>query len=99
MNTIGKNRKKLNLSVTDLSKELSTSPSMIESWELGLNMPELDQLIKMVEIFGKGADEILFGEVIDTLNITELSEDQRTIIHNLYDHFIHENEVLKNDSR
>ncbi|WP_416325157.1 helix-turn-helix domain-containing protein [[Eubacterium] hominis] len=63
MNTIGKNRKKLNLSVTDLSKELSTSPSMIESWELGINMPELDQLIKMVEIFGKDADEILFGEV------------------------------------
>lgn len=99
MNTIGKNRKKLNLSVTDLSKELSTSPSMIESWELGINMPELDQLIKMVEIFGKDADEILFGEVIDKLNITELSKDQRMIIHNLYDLFIHENEVLKNDSR
>lgn len=93
MNYISNYRKEKKLSINDLAKKLSVSSSILESWELGLNIPTLDQLIVLVKIFDSEADEILFNEKKERLSLETLDDVQKKIIHDLYNYFIHNNEV------
>lgn len=95
MNNISNYRKEKKLSINDLAKKISVSSSVLESWELGLNIPTLDQLILLVKIFDTEADDILFNEKKERLSLKNLDNTQRKIIHSLYNYFIHENEVKK----
>lgn len=99
MNNISKYRKEKKLSINDLAKKISVSSSVLESWELGLNIPTLDQLILLVKIFDTEADDLLFNEKKERLSLKNLDITQRKIVHSLYNYFIHENEVKKNDFR
>lgn len=99
MNNISKYRKEKKLSINDLAKKISVSSSVLESWELGLNIPTLDQLILLVKIFDTEADDLLFNEKKERLSLKNLDITQRKIVHNLNNYFIHENEVKKNDFR
>ena len=52
-------RKKSGLSQEQLAEQLSVSRQAISKWESGQGKPEIDNIIKLVEIYNVSADYIL----------------------------------------
>ena len=52
-------RKKNNLTTIDLARKMDVVPSTITNWELGTRIPNAENIIKLSEILGCTADELL----------------------------------------
>ncbi|MFT3986000.1 MAG: helix-turn-helix transcriptional regulator [Lachnospiraceae bacterium] len=55
-------RKKANYSQEQVSDMLGISRQAVSKWESGQGKPEIDNIIKLVEIYNVSADYILLGE-------------------------------------
>lgn len=47
------------ITTIELGKRLGVVPSTITNWEKGLRKPDVDMLVKLTEVFGCTADELL----------------------------------------
>lgn len=78
-------RDKYEITQTHLAKKLGISRSAVNSWEMGLSLPSLGNIVEMTKIFNVSADYILGLERQVTLDISELENDEREIIFKLVD--------------
>lgn len=76
-------REQRNLSQSELARHLHISRSMISSYETMLRMPSYDVLIKISSYFNVSIDYLLGVKREDTLNISNLSEEQKEVLRNL----------------
>ncbi|MDC7243813.1 MAG: helix-turn-helix transcriptional regulator [Sphaerochaetaceae bacterium] len=53
------NRKELELTKTELAKLVGVTKDTVSNWELGVSMPDLENIIKLSEIFGVSTDFLL----------------------------------------
>lgn len=76
-------RDKHEMTQTLLAKKLGISRSAVNSWEMGLSLPSLANIVEMTRIFNVSSDFILGLEKKVMLDITELSNDEREIMFKL----------------
>lgn len=55
-------RKKKKMSQSELANKLNVTQSMVAKWENGKNMPSVEILIKLSEIFECTIDELVKGK-------------------------------------
>ena len=73
-------RDKVGMTQTDLAKRLSISRSAVNSWEMSLSTPSLSNIVEMTKIFHVSADFLLASDDKMTVDISELSNEEREII-------------------
>jgi len=66
-----------------LAKKLGISRSAVNSWEMGLSLPSLANIVEMTRIFNVSADYILGLEKKVILDITVLNNDEREVVFKL----------------
>ena len=78
-------RDKTGMTQTDLAKRLGISRSAVNSWEMSLSSPSVANLIEMSQIFHVDVDYILSISDKITVDITNLSQEERESIIRLVD--------------
>lgn len=73
-------RDKVGMTQTDLAKRLGISRSAVNSWEMSLSTPSLSNIVEMTKIFHVSADFLLASDDKMTVDISELSNEEREII-------------------
>ena len=73
-------RDKVGMTQTDLAKRLDISRSAVNSWEMSLSTPSLSNIVEMTKIFHVSADFLLASDDKMTVDISELSNEEREII-------------------
>lgn len=67
MTKVSKNIKKLrterNLTQEDISKELFVTRQTVSSWESGRTQPDLETIMKLSDLFGVSAEELIYGKL------------------------------------
>jgi len=76
-------RDKHEMTQTLLAKKLGISRSAVNSWEMGLSLPSLANIVEMTRIFNVSADYILGLEKKVILDITVLNNDEREVVFKL----------------
>jgi transcriptional regulator with XRE-family HTH domain len=88
---IGENLKKLRLekglSQVQAAERLHISKSRLSSYELDINEPNLATLIKLSELYGVSVDTVLEVEKGEYINVSGLSQEQKTIIKSIVDSY------------
>ena len=80
-------RKKNGLTQAEVAARLGATPALVSSYEIGERFPSLEKLILLADIYHVTTDFIL-GRTYNPdnrvmMDVTELSEEQRSIIQNL----------------
>lgn len=78
-------RDKTGMTQTDLAKRLGISRSAVNSWEMSLSSPSVANLVEMSQIFHVDVDYILSISDKLTVDITNLSQEERESIIRLVD--------------
>ena len=73
-------RDKVGMTQSDLAKRLGISRSAVNSWEMSLSTPSLANIIEMKEIFHVSVDYMLSLEDRITVDITDLSNEERELV-------------------
>ncbi|MCH5204033.1 MAG: helix-turn-helix transcriptional regulator [Oscillospiraceae bacterium] len=84
-NRIVELRNKFGITQADLARRLGISRSAVNSWEMGLSIPQLKHVIEMARIFNTTVDGMLNTSEQVVVNITELSEKEQQVIFNMVD--------------
>ena len=73
---IAKQRKKLNMTQSELGKKLGVTDKSVSKWERGVNVPDISIIVPLCNILNISTDELLSGvcENTTTLNINSLSD-------------------------
>ena len=66
-------RRQANLSQQELAKRLHVSRQSISKWELGTAKPDLDNMIRLSELFGVSLDELVLGKTQNRQEIPQHS--------------------------
>jgi len=80
-------REKNGMTQTDLAKRLGISRSAVNSWEMSLSAPSIANIVEMMQIFHVTADYLLSTSERILVDITDLSDKEKTIILQLVDCF------------
>ena len=78
-------RKNLGITQADLAKKLNISRSAVNSWELGVSIPQLKHVVQMADIFHTTIDELANPSERVTVDITDLDPKERQVIFNMVD--------------
>lgn len=78
-------RKNLGITQADLAKKLNISRSAVNSWELGVSIPQLKHVVQMADIFNTTIDELANPSERVTVDITDLDPKERQVIFNMVD--------------
>ncbi len=73
-------RDKVGMTQTDLAKRLGISRSAVNSWEMSLSTPSLSNIVEMTKIFHVSADFLLTSDDKMTVDISDLSNEEREVI-------------------
>ena len=73
-------RDKVGMTQSDLAKRLGISRSAVNSWEMSLSTPSLANIMEMKEIFHVSVDYLLSLENRLTVDITDLSNEERELV-------------------
>ena len=84
-------RKRSGLSQYQLAQRLGITKSMVSSYETSMRMPSYPILIKIAKIFNVSIDFLLGLSENETLNISGLSEKQKTILYEIISQFKEKN--------
>lgn len=73
---IAKQRKKLNMTQSELGKKLGVTDKSVSKWERGVNVPDISIIVPLCNILNISTDELLLGacENTPTQNINFLSD-------------------------
>lgn len=66
-------RRQANLSQQELAERLHVSRQSISKWELGTAKPDLDNMIRLSELFGVSLDELVLGKTQNRQEIPQYS--------------------------
>ncbi len=69
----------------ELAKRLGVTRSAVNSWEMGLSIPQLKHVIEMSKIFNTTVDSMLKSPEQVVVNITDLTKDEQQAVFNLVD--------------
>ncbi len=78
-------RNDLGITQSELGKKLGVTRSAVNSWEMGLSIPQLKHVIEMAGIFNTTVDNLLNSSKQIVVNITDLTPKEQKIILNLVD--------------
>ncbi|MBQ7377741.1 MAG: helix-turn-helix transcriptional regulator [Clostridia bacterium] len=78
-------RDKVGMTQTDLAQRLGISRSAVNSWEMSLSSPSLQNIVEMTKIFHVNADYLLASSDRLTVDITDLKNEEREIVLRLID--------------
>lgn len=73
-------RNRLGITQAELGKKLGVTRSAVNSWEMGLSIPQLKHVIEMAKIFNTTLDGMVSPSEQVTVNITELSPKEQQIV-------------------
>lgn len=71
------------LTQTDLARKLQLSRSAINAWEMGISIPSTQYIIELATLFKTSADYILEINREESINISDLSNEEKNIIYRL----------------
>lgn len=71
------------LTQTDLARKLQLSRSAINAWEMGISIPSTQYIIELAALFKTSADYILEINREESINISDLSNEEKNIIYRL----------------
>ncbi len=84
---IKKLREKNGMTQTELAYRLALSRNAVNSWEMGLSFPSLYNVVELSKIFHVSVDYLLGLKSEETINLTNLTEEQKKIIYELINVF------------
>lgn len=76
-------RNNLGITQAELGKKLGVTRSAVNSWEMGLSIPQLKHVIEMARIFNTTLDGMVSKSEQVIVNITELSPKEQQTVFNM----------------
>ena len=70
-------RKKLQISLSELARTLKVDRRMVSKWELGINIPELTNLLKLSKYFNVSINELIDNEIELTIEYEKYTKYER----------------------
>ena len=80
-------RKSRNLTQKELGAKVSLSKAVVSKYENGMGYPSFDVLIRIAQYFGVTTDYLLGVSRGKTIDVSELSDTQIAVIHQLIAEF------------
>lgn len=80
-------RENLGITQSELAKRLGITRSSVNSWEMGLNIPSAQYLVELSRIFKVSTDYILGLDCFNSLDVSDLDDEEIKILHELASHF------------
>lgn len=78
-------RNNLGITQAELGRKLGVTRSAVNTWEMGLSIPQLKHVVEMADIFHTTIDELVNTSKRVTVDITELDPKERQVIFNMVD--------------
>lgn len=73
------------LNQVDFAKKLNVTKQSVSNWENGNIQPSIDMLIKIATVFSVSADYLLGLDVRSTIDVSNLTEKQKSHIQSIVD--------------
>ena len=76
-------RERSNMTQAGLAKRLGISRNAVNSWEMGLSFPSVQNIVELTKIFHVSADKLLAisgDETSETVDISGLTESQKKAV-------------------
>lgn len=89
--TISKLRKDAGMTQLELARRLDVSRSSVNAWEMGISTPSVQNIVELASIFRVSTDTVLGVSPSYTLDISDLTQEQKRIVSDLVRHFHEEN--------
>lgn len=84
---IKETREKNNFTQSALAKKFGISRSAVNAWELGVSIPSAQYLIGLANLFKVSTDYLLGLDQKETIDVSDLTDDEKAIIYSLMDYF------------
>ena len=78
-------RKTFGITQSDLARRLDVTRSSVNSWEMGLSIPQLKHIVEMSKIFNTTVDGLLNTSQRVEIDITDLSEKEQQAVFGIVD--------------
>lgn len=76
-------RNSLGITQAELGKKLGVTRSAVNSWEMGLSIPQLKHVIQMARIFNTTVDSLINSSKQVAVDITALTPKEQQVIFNM----------------
>lgn len=76
-------RDSFGITQAELGKKLGVTRSAVNSWEMGLSIPQLKHVIEMARIFNTTVDSLLNSSKQVVVDITVLTPKEQQVIFNM----------------
>lgn len=76
-------RDSFGITQAELGKKLGVTRSAVNSWEMGLSIPQLKHVIEMARIFNTTVDSLLNSSKQVVVDITVLAPKEQQVIFNM----------------
>ncbi len=73
------------LNQVDFAKKLNVTKQSVSNWENGNIQPSIDMLVKIATVFSVSADYLLGLDVRSTIDVSNLTEKQKSHIQSIVD--------------
>lgn len=80
-------REKNGYTQSALAKVLGISRSAVNAWEMGVSVPSAQYLVELSKLFNVSTDFLLDLNRTETVDITNLDDEEKQIIHSLMKYF------------
>ena len=91
---IAEMRKKTGITQADLARKLDVTRSSVNSWEMGLSIPQLKHIVEMSKIFNTTVDGLLNTSSRVVIDITDLTEKEQEAVFNIVDCLKYKDEAI-----
>lgn len=87
-------RRKTGITQADLARKLDVTRSSVNSWEMGLSIPQLKHIVEMSKIFNTTVDGLLNTSSRVVIDITDLTEKEQEAVFNIVDCLKYKDEAI-----
>lgn len=84
-------REQTGMTQAELARRLKLTRASVSAWEMGLAVPSAQSIVDLANVFHVTTDTILGVSSSQTLDLSDLTEEQQKIIALLVQHFDNEN--------
>ena len=90
---IAEMRRKTGITQAELARKLDVTRSSVNSWEMGLSIPQLKHIVEMSKIFNTTVDGLLNTSSKVVIDITDLTEKEQEAVFNIVDCLKYKNDT------